>query len=169
MLNIRIFNTVFTFGSIPKYIGSLADSQNVQHPFPTMLSCIWGAHTSGSTNNPIRNINVFKTDIFNTFYRAVKSKKSSLPSLNPSDARQLSFLVWEKAAMKKALNAILFVAAAWALNTGTHSFKEAEGGGRLARWIHLCGPVNTNSSFEKYGKTSDGTKKLAIISNDFFL
>lgn len=34
---------------------------------------------------------------------------------------------------KKALNAILFIAAAWALNTGTHSFEEAEGGGTLAK------------------------------------
>ena len=33
-------------------------------------------------------------------------------------------LVWERAARKKALNAILFAAAAWALNTGTHSFKK---------------------------------------------
>lgn len=28
--------------------------------------------------------------------------------------------------MKKALNAILFIAAGWALNTGTHSFEEEE-------------------------------------------
>lgn len=32
--------------------------------------------------------------------------------------------------MKKALNAILFIAAAWALNTGTHSFAEGEKEGR---------------------------------------
>lgn len=32
----------------------------------------------------------------------------------------------EKAVMKKALNAILFIAAGWALNTGTHSLEEAE-------------------------------------------
>ncbi len=62
-----------------------------------------------------------------------KSKKSSLPRLDPSDARQLSLSVGEKAVMKKALNAILFIAAAWALNTGTHSFEEAEGGGMLAK------------------------------------
>lgn len=60
-----------------------------------------------------------------------------------------SLCVWEKAVMKKALNAILFIAAGWALNTGTHSFEEAEGGGTLAKLIHLCGPVNTNSAFRK--------------------
>lgn len=31
----------------------------------------------------------------------------------------------EKAVMKQALNAILFIAAGWALNTGTHSLEEA--------------------------------------------
>lgn len=46
--------------------------------------------------------------------------------------------VREKALMRKALNAILFIAAARALNTGTHSFEEAaaagerEGGGTPA-------------------------------------
>lgn len=29
---------------------------------------------------------------------------------------------------------------------------EAEGGGTLARWIHLCGPAKTNSSLKKYWK-----------------
>lgn len=62
--------------------------------------------------------------------------------------------------MKKALNAILFIAAAWALNTGTHSFEEAEGGGTLAKWIHLCEPVYTNSSFKKRRKFPETTKNL---------
>lgn len=56
-----------------------------------------------------------------------------MPNRDPSDARQLSLSVGEKAWMKKALNAILFIAAAWDLNTGTHSFEEAEGGGTLAK------------------------------------
>lgn len=86
-----------------------------------------------------------------------KEKKSRLPSLNPSDARQMSLSVWEKAVMKKALNAILFIAAAWALNTGTHSFEEAEGGGTLAKWIQLCEPLNTNSSFKKHRKLPETT------------
>ena len=102
------------------------------------------------------------------FYYMGKSKKSFQPSLNPSDARQLSLSVWEKAVMKKALNAILFIAAAWALNTGTHSFEEAEGGGTLAKWIHLCEPVNTNSSFKKKPKFSWNYQESAISRNEFF-
>lgn len=86
-----------------------------------------------------------------------KSKKSNLLRLDLSDARQLSLSVWEKAAMKKALNAILFIAAGWALNTGTHSFEEAEGGGTLAKWIHLYEPVNTNTSFKKRLKFTETT------------
>lgn len=97
-----------------------------------------------------------------------KSKKSSLPSLDSSDARQLSLSVWEKAVMKKALNAILFIAAAWALNTGTHSFEEAEGGGTLAKWIHLCEPVNTNSSFEKHRKCTETTRNRLYSLADSF-
>lgn len=98
-----------------------------------------------------------------------KSKKSFLPSLNPSDARQLSLSVWEKAVMKKALNAILFIAAAWALNTGTHSFEKAEGGGTVAKWIHLCEPVNTNSS-KKRRKFAETTRnRLVSEINSSFL
>lgn len=68
--------------------------------------------------------------------------------------------------MKKALNAILFIAAAWALNTGTHSFREAEGGGTLAKWIHLCEPVNTNSSIKKWWKFPETNRKSSIFRNE---
>lgn len=40
------------------------------------------------------------------------------------------------------------------------------GGSRLARWIHLCGPANTNSSFETR-KTFDVNKIWAIVSHKF--
>lgn len=65
--------------------------------------------------------------------------------LNPAEAGLMSFSQ-KKAVCKWALNAILYVAAAWALNTGTHSFKE---GSELARLIHLCEPEITNIPFEK--------------------
>lgn len=107
----------------------------------------------------------FPTQIFSAhLYWEQKSKKSRLPRLNPSAARQLSLSVWEKAVMKKALNAILFIAAAWALNTGTHSFEEAEGeregGGTLAKWIHLCEPEITNTSFSKNPNLTETTTNL---------
>lgn len=62
----------------------------------------------------------------------------------------------KKRVMKKALNAILLVAAAWAPNTGTHSFREAQGT-----------PANMNPSlwtskhkqpFSDTRQTSDVTK-----------
>lgn len=54
-----------------------------------------------------------------------KQKRSNMSSQNISDAGAVVSL-GEKAVMKKALNAILFIAAGWALNTGTHSLEEAE-------------------------------------------
>lgn len=139
-----------------------------QDPFPPCCPVSEVHILDSSDQESHQHLNVFNTNIFMYIFTMGKSKKSSLPSLDPSDARQLSPSVWEKAVMKKALNAILFIAAAWALNTGTHSFEEAEGGGTLAKWIHLCEPVNTNSSFKKHRNFTETTRLSTIFSNWLF-
>lgn len=60
----------------------------------------------------------------------------------------------KKAVMKKALNAILFIAAGWALNTGTHSLEEAGRRDKTGKRIHLHIALNTIFLFR------DTTRKL---------
>ena len=54
--------------------------------------------------------------------------------------------------MKKALNAILFIAAAWALNTGTHSFRRRREG---AHWRHQFSFVSQEIQTALLGNTEN--------------
>lgn len=50
---------------IALFPGIQVHSQDVLHPFPTMLSCIWGAHTGLIWPVSLSALNRFNT---NTFY-----------------------------------------------------------------------------------------------------